>query len=280
MFKHFIGKVYLLDKPLQDTPTQLELEFTEDLINSLNGQVELNEEQEKKREAFYAEMDDLLGQGVYKKVLEENLLQTFRSSKLKEIAQDMKQDIFKWNCLKNLNSPNPGIWENALYKILKQLGWTSYRHSDIVKYIMRMSDNWRCSIPELLGNKITIEEFFEIEREVSFKVSSMLNDVVCLYKLISKQDIDVSPFIAKLSHAFLPKNVYELEEYGLPRMLSKKIQTNGIINLEDSSIPLHAIITEFNSIGVENVKQNLGEKLHLFENYILDYFYDGIRSEN
>jgi hypothetical protein len=56
-------------------------------------------------------------------------------------------------------------------------------------------------------------------------------------------------------YAFLPKNVYLLEEYGLPRMISKKIQLSGLINIEDNDIDLHSIIDNFNELTYEKVIQ-------------------------
>ena len=59
-------------------------------------------------------------------------------------------------------------------------------------------------------------------------------------------------------------------------MLSKKIHSKGIIDLENNDIPLHDIILQFNKVGLTTIKEKLGSDLHPFENYILDYFYDGI----
>ena len=73
--------------------------------------------------------------------------------------------------------------------------------------------------------------------------------------------------------------MYELEEYGLPRMISRKIQNSGILNLEEIETPIHSIITQFNQIGLENIKSKV-PTLHPFELYILEYFYDGIRVDN
>lgn len=87
--------------------------------------------------------------------------------------------------------------------------------------------------------------------------------------------VDVSSFILKVSNAFLPKLVYELEEYGMPRMLSKKIHQSRLVNMEDESMSIHNIIDKFNSIGIENLKHEV-YNLHPFDLYILDYFYDGI----
>ena len=114
-----------------------------------------------------------------------------------------------------------------------------------------------------------------MERNMTFKISSMLNDINLLYNHIFSKTIDISSFIAKMSYAFLPKIVYELEEYGLPRMISRKIQNSGILNLEDIEAPIHSIITRFNEIGLESIKSRISD-LHPFELYILDYFYDGI----
>ena len=151
-----------------------------------------------------------------------------------------------------------------------------------VAYIKIISQNWNKTIPQMLpflqGNGVTIEKFFEMERDVTFKVATMLKDVNLLYNHIFSNKVDISPFISKVSYAFLPKLVYELEEYGLPRMVSKKIQNAKIMDLENSETPIHNAIYHFNQIGVKNIKQQI-QNLHPFESYILDYFYDGIKSE-
>ena len=139
------------------------------------------------------------------------------------------------------------------------------------------------TIPKMLsllqGNGGTVEFFFEMERNMTFKMSSMLNDINFLYNHIFPKKIDISSFITKMSYAFLPRIVYELEEYGLPRMISRKIQNSGILNLEEIETPIHSIITQFNQIGLENIKSKI-PTLHPFELYILEYFYDGIRVDN
>jgi len=125
---------------------------------------------------------------------------------------------------------------------------------------------------------VTIEKIFEMERDIPFKVATMLKDVNLLSNHIFSNKVDISPFISKVSYAFLPKLVYKLEEYGLPRMVSKKIQNAEIINLENFNIPIHKAISQFNQIGLEIIKQRI-PNLRSFELYILDYFYDGIKTE-
>ena len=281
MFKHFIGKIYLLDKPPLPELATLDLEFTDDLINSINkDEFELTVEQLETANDFSNEMDKILGKGIYDEILKSNLLQTFSPNRLKDIAYEMRENINSWNGLAYLNSENPDDWEDILYKIMRLIGNTGACYSDLIAYIKLISDNWKHSIPQILpylqGNGVTIEKYFELEKVVSFKMASMIRDVNYLYNIIAKKNVDVSSFSFKLSNAFLPRNVYELEEYGLPRMVSKKIQNTGLINLEDSEISLHEILLQLKEIGLEKIKQQIGENLHPFENYILNYFYDGI----
>ena len=90
--------------------------------------------------------------------------------------------------------------------------------------------------------------------------------------------MDISPFIAKISHAFLPSLVYQLEEYGLPRMISKKVHDSGLINFLDPELTIHEAIDLFNNIGKSRLI-NETKRLDDFDIYILKYFYDGITLE-
>ena len=93
-------------------------------------------------------------------------------------------------------------------------------------------------------------------------------------KYTRKNAPDCSSFITKASHAFLPKLVYELEEYGLPRMMSRKIHVSKLIDLEIEDISVNDVIKTFISVGKDTIKYNVD--FCLIENYILDYFYQGI----
>lgn len=282
MFRHFIGKIYLFEAPPEEKPAQLKLEFTDELLNSLDTNKfkdELTREQIIKIIAFNDEMDKVLGDGVYKTIINDSAIQTCNGNSLRDIAIDMTQNPTQWNGLGYLNSNNPQQWGTTLFKVLKYLGGSAgATHTDLVAYIKAISNNWNKSIPEIINqlrnNGITIEKFFELERVVSFNLSTLLGDINAIQKHILKNYIDISPFISKISHAFLPKLVYELEEYGLPRMLSKKINKTGLINLEQQNIAINDIISKFTDIGKQELINRLD--LHPFELYILDYFYDGI----
>jgi hypothetical protein len=282
MFRSFIGKVYLLEAPPQEESTQLKLEITDDLLNTLNNEefkAELTKEQIFKMTTFNGEMDTILGENVYQTLIMENSLQTSKPNCLKNIAVNMKNNPKEWNGFEYLNSNNPDHWDRCLFLTIKQLGHLGMPYTKLVAFIKAIANSWTSTIPQIISsqssNELTIEDFFKLERDVTFKVSSLLKDINTLYNHIFGKQLDISPFISKLSHAFLPRLVYELEEYGLPRMLSKKIQLSSIINLENNELSVHDLISQFKMIGLHKLKQNIKD-LHTFEDYILSYFYDGI----
>ena len=143
-----------------------------------------------------------------------------------------------------------------------------------------LSQNWTKTIPELLTElkekkvEVGIDLFFDYERRVAYDLANMLGQVNSIMRYIRPKSKDISPFIFKASHAFLPKLVYELEEYGLPRMLSRKIQDKGILNLEQEDKSVNEILAEFKGIGCDRLSVML--ELSKFEEYILTYFYQGI----
>jgi len=283
MFRHFVGKVYLLEEPPKPEATQLSLEFTDDLLNSLDEvkyQNELTRDQIIKIIAFKDEMNTLLGDQVYSDMLKGNLFQSFNSEKIKAIAYEMYSHPSAWAGLGYLNSSNPEDWDGNLFKALEYTGNVGASHRDMVAFIKAISQNWKRPIANIISNLrsngVTIEKFFEMERAASFKVVSILSDINHLQKrIMPDKSMDISSFIAKLSHAFLPPTVFLLEEYGLPRMISKKIQNSGFIDLENPSLDIHSAIALFNKLGKEKLIKSV-TNLQAFDYYIVDYFYDGI----
>jgi len=96
--------------------------------------------------------------------------------------------------------------------------------------------------------------------------------------MLKNVNFDISPFISKLSYAFLPPVVYQLEEYGMPRMISRKIHDTGIINFENSELSLHQALEQFRKIGINTITDI--STLDPFDKYIIRYFYDGITFES
>ena len=257
MFKHFIGKVYLLDTP-----------------PSLEGT------QKVKAKKYNNEMDDILGEGVYKTLLQQHPSIISKKSYFRKIASDLKeknQEELRKNLF--LNSDTPADWDISLYYVFKLVGSTSeVSHTTLVNFIKILSYNWEKTIPEMINllskYNITIEDYFRLERFVSFELSSFLGSLNILLGHFSEGKIDISPFISKTSNAFLPKLVYELEEYGLPRMLSKKINESQLINLTDQNMSIKEVINKFHEIGKTKIEESI--KLHPFELYILNFFFEGI----
>lgn len=283
MFKHFIGKVYLLDAPPSLEGTQLQLDFTDDLLGTIDTSKYdeiLTETQKVKAKKYNNEMDDILGEGVYKTLLQQHPSIISKKSYFRKIASDLKeknQEELRKNLF--LNSDTPADWDTSLYYVFKLVGSTSeVSHTTLVNFIKILSYNWEKTIPEMINllskYNITIEDYFRLERFVSFELSSFLGSLNILLGHFSEGKIDISPFISKTSNAFLPKLVYELEEYGLPRMLSKKINESQLINLTDQNMSIKEVINKFHEIGKTKIEESI--KLHPFELYILNFFFEGI----
>ena len=132
-----------------------------------------------------------------------------------------------------------------------------------------------CIYNSVLQYGIGYEDMFAFERTISFNISSTLSLVNYIKQVVYPGTPDISEFIHKASNAFLPKLVFQLEEYGLPRMISKKIQRSGSVNLEYDNKEINTVIVEFNRMGIEKVLSSI-RHLHPFEEYIIRYFYEGI----
>ncbi len=285
MFKHFIGKVYLFETPPLSDDTQLNLEFPDNLLFDIEDNYierDLTQDQIAKIMSNNEELSNILGYGTYQQLLKNNAFQSCNIERIIEIAKNIYSSPKSWKGLLYLNSNNVDKW-SILYRILKlQPNVAGIDYKTFVQFVKELSNNWALTIPELLNRlcsyNVDVNTFFTLERNVTFKLSAILNDINIIQKAILKSEkIDISPFISKVSHAFLPPVVYLLEEYGLPRMISKKICMSGVIDLENPKLGIHEAIDIFNHIG-ENTLCDIILGLDSFERYILNYFYDGISS--
>jgi hypothetical protein len=286
MFKHFVGNAFILEEPPQTESTQLSLSFPDELIGEIDEQKfkqELTRDQIIKIIAFKEEMSDLLGEDVFYTLQRNNTLKGANSFLVKIIASEIVYNANSWHGLTYLNSENPDDWTNLLFKILKlePSGWET-THTNFVNFVKLLSRNWILSTPQLLANlahhNIGIDLFFKLERKVTFKLSSLIHNINEIQKVVLKDErIDVSPFACKISYAFLPRLVFHLEEYGLPRMITKKIHRSGIIDFTDDNLEIHDAIEKFNYFSPEELVSRVSG-LHNFDKYIINYFYDGIKS--
>ena len=283
MFRHFVGKIYILEQPPQETEQTLDLNIDDDALISFDDvAVEcLTMEQIKKLKASQEELRDVIGADSYKEIFEQNTLQSSEMSLFKTIAVDMKNNSNTWNGLNYLNSTNPDDWVFLLNRIIGfQAGAWGIRHGSFVDFIKILSCNWITTITELLDRassaNIDTDKFFELERNVAVKLSPLLQDVNVIQKAVLRHlSVDLAPMIKKVSYAFLPPVVYQLEEYGLPRIISRKIHDARVVNFEDNRLTLHDTLNKFRIIGRDNLFKQVLE-LDDFDRYIIDYFYDGI----
>lgn len=285
MFKHFVGQIYLLEAPPDEVATQLEIPIPDEILGEIEEgtyDAALTKNQVEKLISFKKEMSELLGPKQYATLLKSNVLQLSNSEVLRAVARDMKNNSAEWNGLAYLNSDDPQAWDRLLYKLISlEPGNWDTEYSKFVAFIKVLTGNWTKTIPQLLEEldeyDIDINTFFTLERGVTFKFSALANDANQLQKIILDNKYDISYFVSRLSHAFLPSVVFQLEEYGLPRMISKKLHSSGIIDFNSDQLTIHDVISSFVRIGKAEVFSRCS--WDPFEKYILNYFYQGISLE-
>ena len=283
MFRHFIGNIYILEEPPIPADTQLALTFPDELLADVDEHEfkhELTKEQLAKILVYKEQMAGALGQETFDRLRREGALMSGDTSLITSIALEIGQNRNTWRGLAYLNSDSTEYWGWILPKVLKFVpgGWDG-TYARFVGFLKVLSANWESSIPELLDmldkEDVMIEEFFKLERNATFKLTSLLSDINVIQKeMMPEQHIDISPFIARLSKAFLPSCVLELEEYGLPRMLAKYIHAAGLVDFEDETLTLHRALDVLNERRNE-ITTTL-EALDPFDRYVLDYFFEGI----
>lgn len=176
----------------------------------------------------------------------------------------------------------PKYWSNQLNKIFYNVrpSGLGAKYKDIINLIMVIKDNWVKIIPEILDiledYDLNIDDFFKLERIVSYNVASFLKSFELIYNKKNRNPLNINGFIEKVSHSFLPKNVFYLEEFGLPRFISKKIHNSKLINLEDNDLEINEIIEIFLKIGLEELMDEIHD-LDTFDEYVLKVFYNGLR---
>ena len=288
MFKHFVGNIYLLEPPPDEENPQLEIEYPDEIISAIDEKEHsetLSDEQIKKINEYKKEIDGYLGHpGDYDSIVKEGGFANSRSELVKRIAIEIAYYSEKWNGLGYLNSDDPAQWERLIRQAtyLDPGKWGSGphgpQHEKFVKFVMIMAKNWTTPVKDLIQELDDIDvspnEFFSLERKIAFNLASLFSDINTIQKKILKKGYDVGSFVNKLSSAFLPQLVYDLEEYGLPRMISRKIQDAGIIIFEDGELSLHKTIEIFQAIGYENLSSI--KTFDSMDLYILKYFYEGI----
>lgn len=281
MFKYFVGEVYLLEKPPAEIETQLSLEMPDSLLGlaDLDSVSDALSDSQKERAAdFDRRVSEILNVASVAALQREGKLQSSDANLIWKLVAEISRSPQEWRALANLNSSNRESWEWVLYNCinLNKAGWDA-TYTKIVAFVKVIADSWTTTIPSMLErlslHGVTVEEFFKLERVVSYKLASLLGDINTIHGRVSPgRGFDISPFVYKLSHAFLPPVVYQLEEYGLPRMLSRSIHVAGLLDFEDQGLTL--------ADAVNRLKSMRQEVCSIFESkaehFMLEHFYSGV----
>lgn len=278
MFKHFIGKIFVLDKTPQNETIQLSLPLPEDIVlNEIELEsIELPQNQKTKIIIDNKELESKIGDDYA-------LIQTAKTSQIKTIVSELEKNKKKWNGLNYINSVNPDDWDYLLNNFLWMMRW-EYKQADkdkIVDAIKICSNNWSkpmvTILDELKDIDMSIEEYFSFEKKLTFDMASFLSDFNIIQKRILDIAVDIEPFIMKIRSAFLPSVVFLLEEFGLPRMISRKIYDSHLVDFEENGLTTQGAIEQL--VDKMNDVYSI-ETLDIFDKYILDYFYQGIKYSN
>lgn len=292
MFRHFIGNVYELVEPKmkEQEDIQLSIEIDGSLISGItdnNYLSDISNEQQVKSDDFLDKIDAILGTNVYKSLRMQNQLNTNNEELVFKIATELKENYGNWKSLKMLHASAPEKWKHVLGKLIflypQSVRWRDndneqYKQANL--YIQTLSKQWTTSITKLLEAlepiEVGIEEFFTLEKKVCHSFASYLHDFNVLNRIINPSDfIDISPFITKCSNAFMPGVVLELEEYGLPRMITKKVHHCQIINF-NQDMNIESALGHFKRVGKAAVLAGTAKFLDEFDRFIIDHFYENI----
>jgi len=110
MFKHFVGKIYILEKPPEQAETQLGIPFPDEIIGDLDVEKYgglLTKEQLALLKSHQEDMSSIIGFQVYEKLKSESVFQSSNSDLIKKIAIDLKTNPNEWNGLYYLNEFSP-----------------------------------------------------------------------------------------------------------------------------------------------------------------------------
>jgi hypothetical protein len=284
MFRHFIGKVFILEQPPREEEANLELEFPDEMLGLTDrewSERAFTPEQIAKIEQYERDMSALVGELNLRELQGQAVLQTMDAGLALKIARAVVENKREWASLRNLNFTEPRHWQSALYRVMRlsPAGWDA-PWKQFVRFVQIAAHGWEASIPELLDqldeDEVGVSEFFKLERTMTFKLPALLSDVATLYSRAHPGDpMNLDVAVARISHGFLPTAVFQLEEYGLPRMLARKIHDSAILNFEDPELDLVTALRRFVGIGIESLMDQIID-LHPFERYLLKHFYEGI----
>lgn len=299
MFKYYTGNIYLLEEPPEKKQYKLNIKINDTMILDINDNNEIlneniDEEQREEINKFKEAMIDKIGTDSFHNIVASNELKNSRENILK-ITENLLNDKEKNKnkLIEELEPFTTDKWRkdfNIIFNILKKytencnikISLNNKKNNKleiIAKSVNIIANNWILTIPEIVKElekiNLSIDNYFKIEGLISFEIYNLFSDINILQKsILLDKALDLSKFVQNLQNVFLPPHVYTLEEFGLPRMLSKTIDKFNIIKFDfNDNGDINKILKEFKK-NKDKIKGLFDE--NSFDYYILKYFYDGI----
>lgn len=299
MFKYYTGNIYLLEEPPEKKRYKLNIKINDTMILDINDNNEIlneniDEEQREEINKFKEAMIDKIGTDSFHNIVASNELKNSRENILK-ITENLLNDKEKNKnkLIEELEPFTTDKWRkdfNIIFNILKKytencnikISLNNKKNNKleiIAKSVNIIANNWILTIPEIVKElekiNLSIDNYFKIEGLISFEIYNLFSDINILQKsILLDKALDLSKFVQNLQNVFLPPHVYTLEEFGLPRMLSKTIDKFNIIKFDfNDNGDINKILKEFKK-NKDKIKGLFDE--NSFDYYILKYFYDGI----
>lgn len=298
MFKYYTGNIYLLEPPPEKKSYKLDIKINDTMILDIDDNNEIlneniDEEQREEINKFKGAMIDKIGKDSFHNIVASNELKNSRENILKITENLLNYKEKNENKLiEELEPFTTDKWRedfNIIFNVLRKhtencnvninLNNSKNKLELIAKSVNIIANNWILTIPEIVKElekiNLSIDNYFKIEGLISFEIYNLFSDINILQKsILLDKALDLSKFVQNLQNVFLPPHVYTLEEFGLPRMLSKTIDKFNIIKFDfNDNGDINKILKEFKE-NKDKIKE-LFDK-NSFDYYILKYFYDGI----
>ncbi|KWS21947.1 hypothetical protein AL065_03490 [Pseudomonas amygdali pv. ulmi] len=244
MLRHFVGNIYLLDKPPVEAATDLNLSVPDELLGGTNEEdfeADLTADQIAKIIAYKEELVDLVGDEGYQFIRDSNAIQTTHSGVIKDIVTDLHTKPGSWNGLKYLNSEHPEDWDRLLYKILRlQPGVWGASYTSVVEFIKILSGNWRYSIPELLSQldslNIGLDDFSNLSEPSLFVYRGCWEtSVPCKKRSLALQLLTSASSLPKCLRPSSRRSCISWKSMGYPDLFPRKYNAQGCSTLKTKS---------------------------------------------
>ena len=285
MNKYFKSNAYRLGYPnFNSTKTEtLKVDInTENILDYSDTLFDkyLSDDDKKNIDNFREDIINKIGETEFNDIVKQNITKNNRNDILNIVDNLCNTNTYELK--KELTVFSTNEWMNKTEYLENILGKyvTDEDVNKISQFIIVISDIWNNGLKNTLSiltksNILNVDDYFKFENLVSYKIYNIFSDIDTFQKkILLEEAIDMSSFVSNLQNVFLPPHVYTLEEFGLPRMLSKTIDESGIIKFNfDEKDGINKTLKLFAEKKDDIIKLF---DVNSFDYYFLQYFYDGI----